>query len=85
MACVPDTPFDPDQAPEATQAVAFVVLHWSDEAAPDCAVLGLARKDTEGAAELTVTVVPCEAEPPVPVQVSSYSVVFDRAPVDQVP
>jgi hypothetical protein len=38
-----------------------------------------------GASPETVTVADCVAEPPVPVQVSSYSVVLESAPVDQVP
>jgi hypothetical protein len=82
---VPETLLVPDQAPEATHEVAFVALHCSEEAPPDCTVLGLACSTTAAEAALTVTVVPCEAEPPAPVQVSSYSVVFERAPVDQVP
>jgi hypothetical protein len=75
----------PDQAPEAEHAVAFRAVQVSVEAAPESTVLGEALSVTTGGNPETVTVADCVAEPPVPVQVSSYSVVFDRAPVDHVP
>jgi hypothetical protein len=40
---------------------------------------------TVGECALTVTIADCLAEPAEPVQLSSYSVVLDRAPVDHVP
>jgi len=40
---------------------------------------------TAGSSGLTVTVTDWVARPPGPMQVSSYSVVVDRAPVDHVP
>jgi hypothetical protein len=48
-------------------------------------VLGLAVSCTTGGWLETVTVADCVADPPAPVQVSSYSVVLVSAPVDQVP
>ena len=48
-------------------------------------MLGLARSVTSGAAEVTVTVADCEAEPPGPVQVISNSVLLESCPVDHVP
>ena len=56
--------------------VALVEDHVSVEAAPLAMVLGLACSVTRGAAPVTVTVTLCVAEPPGPVQVSSYSVLF---------
>jgi hypothetical protein len=60
----------PDQACEATQAVALVDDHDSVEALPIVTVLGLALKVTVGAGEFTVTVADCAAVPPVPVQLN---------------
>jgi hypothetical protein len=48
-------------------------------------VLGLAVSCTTGGWLETVTVTDCVADPPGPVQVSSYSVVLLSAPVDHVP
>jgi hypothetical protein len=48
-------------------------------------VLGTALRATIGGNTETVTVADCVAVPPVPVQVSWYSVVLESAPVDQVP
>jgi hypothetical protein len=75
----------PDQAPEAAHEVALTEDHVSVDAAPEVTVLGAALKVTTGANVPTVTVAVCVAEPPAPVQVSSYSVVLDSAPVDAVP
>jgi hypothetical protein len=83
--CEPLTALLPLQAPDAVQAVALLLDHVSVDAAPDFTVLGAALNVTIGALLDTVTVADCVAEPPGPVQVSSYSVVFERAPVDQVP
>ena len=68
VACEPVTASVPDQACEATQAVALVDAHDSTAALPLVTVLGLALKVTVGAGELTVTVADCAAVPPVPVQ-----------------
>ena len=75
----------PDQAPEAEHEVAFFADQASVEAVPDVTVLGAALSVTPGGNAETVTVADCVAEPPAPVQVSSYSVVLESAPVDQVP
>jgi hypothetical protein len=75
----------PDQSPEAKHEVAFRVDQAKDEDPPRSTVLGLACKPTSGPEEVTVTVVVCDDEPPGPVQVISYSVSFDRGPVDHVP
>lgn len=83
--CEPLRALLPDQEPEAEHAVAFLVDQVSVEAAPELTVLGSALSATTGGNPDTVTVADCVAEPPAPVQVSSYSVVLASAPVDQVP
>lgn len=83
--CEPLTPFEPDQAPEAVHEVAFSLDHVSEDEPPGLSELGLAWMVTAGASALTVTVADWVAEPPGPSHVSSYSVLLDRAPVDQVP
>ena len=75
----------PDQPPEAEHAVAFLVDQVSVEAWPEVTVLGSALSVTAGANPDTVTVADWVAVPPAPVQVNSYSVVLESAPVDQVP
>lgn len=85
MDCEPLSAFVPDQAPEATQAVAFFVDQVRVEAAPELTVLGLAVRVTTGASAATVTVTACFAEPADPAQAISYSVVLESAPVDQLP
>jgi hypothetical protein len=82
---VPLNALPPDQAPEAEQALALVADHVSVDARPEFTELGLAVRDTTGAGLATVTIAVCVAEPLAPVQVSSYSVVFVSAPVDQLP
>ena len=67
--CEPLVAWLPDQPPDATQEVAFVVDHDSVELLPLAMVLGLALKLTVGADEVTVTVADCAALPPAPVQV----------------
>ena len=64
------------------QAVALVEVQVSVDALPLATLVGLALNDTVGAegAE-TVTVADCDAEPPVPVQVSVNFVVAVRAGV----
>jgi hypothetical protein len=69
--CEPLSALVPDQAPEAEQAVAFLVDHVNVEAVPESTVLGAALSTTTGGNPETVTVADCVAEPPVPVQVSS--------------
>jgi hypothetical protein len=61
----------PDHAPEAVQAVAWVVDQVRLELPPLVTELGLAPSVTvgAGAGELTVTVADCVAVPPAPVQV----------------
>ena len=75
----------PDQAPEAEQDVAFCADQASVAAEPKVTVLGTALSVTSGGDAETVTVADCIADPPVPVHVNAYSVVLERAPVDQVP
>ena len=61
----------PDQAPEAVQAVAFVVDQFKVAAPPLVMVLGEALRVTVGAADRIETVADCAALPPGPVQVST--------------
>jgi hypothetical protein len=75
----------PDQSPEATQELAFSLDQVRVDEPPDFSELGLVWMVTVGGSALTVTVAAWVAEPPGPVQVSSYSVLLDRAPVDHVP
>ena len=63
----------------------MLLVQVSVAAAPAFTVLGAALIMTIGALLETVTVADWVADPPVPVQVSSYSVVLVKAPVDQVP
>jgi hypothetical protein len=65
--------------------VAFFADQVSVDAVPELTVLGAALNVTSGCNAETVTVADCVAERPAPVQVSSYSVVLESAPVDQVP
>jgi hypothetical protein len=83
--CEPLSALVPDQSPDAVQVVAFCADHVRFEAAPARTVLGDALRVTDGGKAETVTVADCVAEPPSPVQASSYSVVLLSAPVDQVP
>jgi hypothetical protein len=83
--CEPLSPFEPLQPPDALQEVALVLDQVSVEEAPDFTLLGVAVSVTIGALLETVTVADCVADPPAPWQVSSYSVVFVRAPVESVP
>jgi hypothetical protein len=76
---------EPLQPPDAVQAVALVLDQVSMEEAPAFTVLGAAVSVTIGALPETVTVADCAADPPGPVQVSSYSVLLVRVPVDMVP
>jgi hypothetical protein len=83
--CEPLVPLEPLQPPEAVQAVALLLDQVSVEDAPAFTVLGAALNVTVGALLETVMVADCVADPPGPVQVSSYSVVLVRVPVDVVP
>ena len=72
-------------------AVALIEDHVSIEALPLAIVLGLSLKLTVGTAgvtdegAVTVTVTVCVADPWPLVQVNSYFVELESAPVDQVP
>ena len=83
--CEPLRPLEPLQPPDAVQAVALALDQVSAEEAPAFTVLGVAVSVTTGALLDTVTVADCVADPPGPVQVSSYSVLLVRVPVDVVP
>ena len=85
VVCEPLRPLEPLQPPDAVQAVALALDQVSAEEAPAFTVLGVAVSVTTGALLDTVTVADCEADPPGPVQVSSYSVLLVRVPVDVVP
>ncbi len=65
--------------------MAFFADQVSVVEAPEATVLGLAASVIEGARAETVTMADWVAEPPVPVHVSSNSVVLVNAPVDHVP
>jgi len=75
----------PDHAPAAEHCVALLLDHVSVEAPPGAMLLGLADNVTNGGSADTFTIADCVAKPPGPLQVSSYSVVLESAPVDQVP
>jgi len=66
--CEPLKALAPDQAPDATQEVAWVDDQTSDAALPLVIELGLALTLTVGAGALTETVADCAALPPAPVQ-----------------
>jgi hypothetical protein len=83
--CEPLSALVPGQVSEPEHAVAFFADQVRVVEAPELTVLGLAVRVIEGAKAETVTMADCVAEPPVPVQVSSNSVVLVSAPVDQVP
>jgi hypothetical protein len=67
---VPCTDFVPDQAPEAVQAVAFVVAQFNVALLPLVMALGPTLKLTVGAGDLIETVADWVAVPPFPVQIS---------------
>ncbi len=64
-----DVAFVPVQLPDAVQLVAFVELHVNVDESPDAMLVGDAVSVTVGACAI-VTVAVCEAEPPVPEQLS---------------
>jgi hypothetical protein len=82
--CVPDVVLVPVQPPDAVQLVAFVELQVNVDEPPDAMLLGDAVSVTVGACAI-VTVAVCDAEPPVPEQLSVYVPLADRAPVLCVP
>ena len=81
MAFDPLVAREPVQPPDAVQAVALVETQVNVELPPLATLVGLALKETLGAAAETVTVADCAAEPPAPVQVRVNRVVADRAGV----
>jgi hypothetical protein len=83
--CEPLRALVPDHEPEAEHTVAFFVDQVMVEVLPAATVLGSALSVMIGASAATVTVADCVAEPPLPVHVSSYSVVLSKLPVDHVP
>lgn len=85
MDCEPLTALLPDQSPDAEQVVAFAADQVRIELLPLLIVLGAALRLTMSTGAVTVTVADCDALPPSPVQVRSYSVVLVSAPVDHVP
>jgi hypothetical protein len=66
---VPCTDFVPDQAPEAVQAVAFVVAQFNVALLPLVMALGPTLKLTVGAGDLIETVADWVAVPPFPEQI----------------
>jgi len=83
--CEPLRPLEPLQPPDDVQAVALLLDQVSMEEVPAFTLLGAALSVTIGALLETVTVADCVADPAGPVQVSSYSVLLVRVPVDVVP
>ena len=81
VGCEPLRPLEPLQLPDAVQAVASLLDQVKVEEAPDFTLLGVALSVTIGALLETVTVADCVADPPAPVQVTSYSVVLVRTGV----
>ena len=63
--CEPLVAFAPDQAPEATQAVAFVDDQVSEALPPWATELGPTLKLTAGSGDLTDTVTDCVAVAPL--------------------
>ena len=84
MVCEPLSALVPLQPPEAVHAVASLLDQLNTEEAPAFTLLGAALSVTIGALPETVTVADCVADPPAPVQVTSYSVVLVRAGVCQI-
>ena len=84
MLCVPLTDSVPAHAPEAVHEVALVEDQLNVEVPPLATLVGLALKDTVGAAD-TVTVAACDAVPPLPVQAKVNLVVAVNAEVLVVP
>ena len=66
---MPFTDLVPDQAPEAVQAVAFLVVQFNVALLPLVMALGPTLKVTVGAGDLMDTVTDWVAVPPVPVQI----------------
>lgn len=85
VAWLPLVAFAPDQASEAVQLVALVVLQVSVDAWPLVTVAGFAASVIAGAGVLTVTLTLLLALPPGPVQERLNVVVDVSAPLDCVP
>jgi hypothetical protein len=83
--CEPRTALAPDQAPDATHAVALVELQLSTELAPVPTVLGDALRLTVGDGAVTDTIVDWVALPCGPVQVNVKVDFSDSGPLDCVP
>ena len=83
--CEPLEDLLPVQSPDAEHALALFAVHERVAAPPVLIAVGLALKVMTGACAATVTVAVWVAVPPAPVQVMSYSVVLESAPVDHVP
>lgn len=81
--CEPFRPLVPLQPPDAVQAVASLLDQVSVDVPPAFTLLGAALSVTTGALPVTVIVTDCVADPPAPVQVTTYSVVLVRAGVCQ--
>jgi hypothetical protein len=81
--CEPLSPLAPLQPPDALQEVALVLDQASMVEVPDFTLLGVAVSVTIGALPATVTVSDFEADPPAPVQVTTYTVVLVRTGVCQ--
>ncbi len=67
--CAPEVALLPLHPPDAVQLVAFVAVHVSCAAAPDCTLAGDAANVSVGAAS-TLTAAVCDTEPPAPEHVS---------------
>jgi hypothetical protein len=81
--CEPLIALAPDHAPEAVQLSALADDQVSVEPAPLAIVTGLAVIVTVGGrGAVTVTVVDCEALPPLPTQVSVKVALLVNTPVD---
>jgi len=77
---VPEVAREPLHEPVAVQAVAFVVLHVSVDAAPDATLVGEADSVTVGAGKIDTEAL-CVTDPPAPVHVSENAVFALSAPV----
>jgi uncharacterized protein (UPF0147 family) len=83
---LPDVPLAPDQAPVATQELAFVDDHVRVEELPLTTEVGLAESDTVGAGgAVTVTAAEAVAVPPAPVHARVNVLEALSAPLDWLP
>ena len=79
---MPDKAFEPDQPPEAVQAVALVAVQFNVALLPLVMALGPTLKVTMGAAGLMETVADWVAVPPGPEQASVKVALAESTPVD---